>query len=101
MSAVLQAGGLARGGAVAAESGDHKAVCDPYEGLVECVKRAGEGDYVLLGKVAGATCGRAARVKNSLLSARARERERERDTGLYLFLARTPACAGRRKESLS
>jgi len=48
-SKIADAGGTARGGSVVAGTGASS--CDPYEDLKACVTRAGEGAFLLLGKV--------------------------------------------------
>ena len=48
---VADAGGLARGGAVAPGTEAAVLTCDVDEDLTSCVTRAGEGQFILLGKV--------------------------------------------------
>jgi len=48
---VSDAGGVAKGGSVAQNTANEKQTCDVDEGLIKCIQRAGEGEFLLLGKV--------------------------------------------------
>ena len=48
---VNDAGGVAKGGSVAQNTANEKQTCDVDEGLIKCIQRAGEGEFLLLGKV--------------------------------------------------
>ena len=51
---VADSAGLARGGSVAPLTASEKLTCDPDEDLRSCIARAGEGEFLLLGKVKNA-----------------------------------------------